>query len=119
MRDKDVVAQGGKKISRWDAVFRCSDDFIAQQLRDASNVEGEKSLVDYSLVLFNTKADVVFQRVPLEDGLRVRQLLKDCNKNRSPNGGTEFAPAWKCVRELSAGANGTVMVLFLVSESSG
>lgn len=113
--NKTDVRMERKKISRWDAVFVCLEELVDEQLKECRQPGNEATVgdIEFSLVRFNDRAEVLFRSVRIGDGSRVRRELKDVHKKWPPKGGTGFSAAFKGVKQVASGSSGNVMVVFV------
>ena len=111
MKEKDVKAAKGKKISRWDAVFECIETFLAEQQAGQSGT----STCLISVFIFNMKSQVILQRRPLiGDGSDIRKILNRAKRQHKPHAGTGFATGFRQAEQLARPhINDKVVVCFL------
>lgn len=113
MKKRDVKSQNSKKISRWDAVFCCMKEFLADQQE-----QDKENSASVSLIVFNDEATTLLERMPLRDGKKVEKALETAHRMNCPRGGTGFAAGFELAHHLLQKNNNTnkdekVVVVFL------
>ena len=118
--DVQPAVKGGERKSRWDAVFDCAVEFVADQAGGQAGGEagggggggggGPSAEVVFSLVLFEDVARTVFERRPLHETV---PALERARAAYAPRGGTGFAAAFHRARTIASGSSGGVLLLFL------
>lgn len=101
MKKRDVELTGRKnknfeKISRWEAVFKCIDEFLIQQQEE----EQAGVPVVVSLIIFNETARTQLAYMPLNNGHNVREALTNACLSNVPKGGTHFAVGFQGTWQL-------------------
>jgi Mg-chelatase subunit ChlD len=100
MREKDVKSGNGY-ISRWDAVFKCVDSLIDEQLNQIGSEADARCFV--SVLIFNTESKVLLKRMSLDgDGANIKTTLNDAHRRERPRLGTSFTAGFKAAYTLAA-----------------
>lgn len=117
MREKDVEV-GSSKITRWEAVFKCVELFLEEQLQGHGSEANDECFV--SLLIFNEKSKVILKRERLKGkGTEVRSALKDARRER-PHLGTSFSAAFKAAKNLASSVtDDKIMLVFLTDGRPG
>ena len=111
MSIRDVKTKNSKKISRWDAVFRCMEEFLTEQQE-----QDKENSASVSVLIFSNTAKTLLERMPLKDGKKVQKALETARKLHSPKGGTGFAAGFERARLLAqkkSNKDEKVVVVFL------
>ena len=119
MRKRDVKSSQGN-ISRWEAVFKCIDSFLDEQLQEQALTSNTSCFV--SVVIFNTKSRILLNRMLLEgDGASVRAALQRQKVRNKPRDGTHFSAGLKQASTLanSDPGNDKIVLVFLTDGRPG
>eukprot|EP00929_Paragymnodinium_shiwhaense_P113423 TRINITY_DN81718_c0_g1_i1.p1 TRINITY_DN81718_c0_g1~~TRINITY_DN81718_c0_g1_i1.p1 ORF type:complete len:627 (+),score=89.74 TRINITY_DN81718_c0_g1_i1:53-1933(+) len=128
MRERDVKSLSSPRLTRWEAVFRCAQEFVADQTAATEREKAaghELGKMTFSLVLWSDTANVVFERLPLNDrrsGEDIKNQLDIAHARHFPKGGTTFAAAFRTVNELvrqDERLGDKVLVMFLSDGKPG
>jgi len=119
MKKCDVRTKNGNKISRWNAVFECIDEFLLDQIQNQSGKNKEEAIVIddkddgncsnkldgtamVSVAIFNDDAKELLSHVPLVgDGKKLRKALETARKRHKPCGGTGFSAGFRLAKNMS------------------
>jgi Mg-chelatase subunit ChlD len=115
-------------IPRWNAVFKCVESLIDNQLQEQDTVikeeEGGEELNNrskclISLLIFNNESRVLIHKLHLcGDGTSVKEALRAAEKDNKPKGGTSFSAGFHEASILAEGYD-NVLVVFLTDGRPG
>lgn len=117
MKTADVRTDKGR-ISRWDAVFKCVDSFLDEQVQKHGLQTDACCFV--SVLIFNTKSKILLNREPLGNGSDLRLALKREHEKTKPHLGTSFTAGFRQASiQAASDPKDNIVVVFLTDGRPG